>query len=350
MPVTSSAPADWFPPDSQLPSSTTLSPVNSNYVVLLLRHTWNGLALFAVLVIVRTTVRKISARRRRKNNTTNTIPPTNTEYHRQYPPLFQSTATHPEGKRVVSSPPFFEPYQDHRFSPSAPRPSWIMAGHSRGSPEDGHLPHSVHQGSSISAEQPSLSVGPGQAEPSTASGEDAHQRYIMTRPPPPAPLTPPAPSQPRFFAPEHGALGASLMHQPNPDYLSHTASLPSPLSEDSKPESSRKPHSRTLPVSTPTPPPLQTRNSDSTNSSDEARFSPRSFPSPTPFLPPPPPAFDENGKSVDVQGEVISVTDGFGAGWTRHTRVYGGGVCLACAASGGEGGFYGATALRPEGS
>lgn len=350
MPVTSSASADWFPPGFQLHSPTALGPVNSNYVVFFLRHTWNGLALFAILVIVRSTVRKISARRRRKNNTTNTIPPTNTERHRQYPPLFQNTATHPQGKRVVSSPPFFEPYRDHHFSLSAPRPSMTMAGHSGGSPGGSHLPHRVYQGSSsISAEQPSLSVGPGQAQSSAASGEGAHQGYIMTRPPPPPPLTPPAPSQPPFFAPEHSALGASLMHQPNPDYLSHTASS-SPPSEDSKPEASRKSHSRTLPLSIPTPPPLQTRNSNSTTSSDEARFSPRSFPSPTPFLPPPPPAFDENGKSVDVQGEVVSVTDGFGAGWTRHTRVYGGGVCLACAASGGEGGFYGATALRPEGS
>jgi len=44
---------------------------------------------------------------------------------------------------------------------------------------------------------------------------------------------------------------------------------------------------------------------------------------------------------IKVQGEIISVTDGHGAGWQRHTRVYGGGVCLACAASGREGGFYG---------
>lgn len=35
--------------------------------------------------------------------------------------------------------------------------------------------------------------------------------------------------------------------------------------------------------------------------------------------------------------------DDSGAGWKRHTRVYGGGVCLACLASGGNhgGGFYG---------
>jgi hypothetical protein len=73
-------------------------------------------------------------------------------------------------------------------------------------------------------------------------------------------------------------------------------------------------------------------------------------------LPPAPPGFfgaDEDGtkamREIDVRGEIISVVDGDGAGWTRHTRVYGGGVCLACAASGGNhgGGFYGAT-VRPE--
>jgi hypothetical protein len=42
-----------------------------------------------------------------------------------------------------------------------------------------------------------------------------------------------------------------------------------------------------------------------------------------------------------VQGEIISVVDDAGHGWKRHTRVYGGGVCLACLASGGQGGFYG---------
>jgi hypothetical protein len=53
---------------------------------------------------------------------------------------------------------------------------------------------------------------------------------------------------------------------------------------------------------------------------------------------------------IDMQGEIVSMLNSDGAGWTRHTRVYGGGVCLACAAAGrehGDGGFYGAT-VRPE--
>lgn len=46
------------------------------------------------------------------------------------------------------------------------------------------------------------------------------------------------------------------------------------------------------------------------------------------------------GDTASVTGEIISVLDdATGQGWTRHTRVYGGGVCLACLAaeSSGEG-------------
>jgi hypothetical protein len=46
-------------------------------------------------------------------------------------------------------------------------------------------------------------------------------------------------------------------------------------------------------------------------------------------------------EEVDIHGEAISVMDHAGHGWKRHTRVYGGGVCLACAAADEEGGFYG---------
>lgn len=121
-----------------------------------------------------------------------------------------------------------------------------------------------------------------------------------------------------------------------------------------------------------------------------ATLPPSSFPSTSPLLPPPPPNFDysfdpaevmfpggivrdggirmvptydEDAEdqelqqhdhdagcpSADVHGEISSFVDGeFGGGWKRHTRVYGGGVCLACAtARGGGGGYYGAR-VRPE--
>jgi hypothetical protein len=50
-------------------------------------------------------------------------------------------------------------------------------------------------------------------------------------------------------------------------------------------------------------------------------------------------------QEIDLQGEIISVMDDAGHGWKRHTRVYGGGACLACIAAaeqyGGQGGCYG---------
>ena len=51
-------------------------------------------------------------------------------------------------------------------------------------------------------------------------------------------------------------------------------------------------------------------------------------------------------QEIEVQGEIISVLDGNGHGWTRHTRVYGGGPCLACRLARERdptipGGFYG---------
>ncbi|KAJ2976572.1 hypothetical protein NQ176_g4875 [Zarea fungicola] len=54
-------------------------------------------------------------------------------------------------------------------------------------------------------------------------------------------------------------------------------------------------------------------------------------------------------QNLSLKGEIISVVNEDGAGWSRHTRVYGGGVCLACATSGvgGEENFY-AGAVAPE--
>lgn len=118
------------------------------------------------------------------------------------------------------------------------------------------------------------------------------------------------------------------------------------------------------------------RQSDGALYRSDDGISPSSYPPTSPLLPPAPPtaheAFDpaavmfpgpardggirvvpphthgsEGAGPSSVQ--VARSHEGPGASWTRHTRVYGGGVCLACAAAAaaGEGGFYG-DSVRPE--
>lgn len=108
-------------------------------------------------------------------------------------------------------------------------------------------------------------------------------------------------------------------------------------------------------------------------SSDDVMF-PSSYPSASPSLPPPPSTTDyhfdpsavmysgpgavvdggirmvpphNHGEGGAVDFHVHEAYDNSSASWQRHTRVYGGGVCLACAAAAGDGGFYGAR-VRPE--
>lgn len=115
---------------------------------------------------------------------------------------------------------------------------------------------------------------------------------------------------------------------------------------------------------------FDTKNEALSHQEDGA--SPSSYPPTSPLLPPPPPtthdAFDpsvvmfpgpardggirvvpahNHGELVPSSTQVTSGPDHHGASWTRHTRVYGGGVCLACAAAAGDGGFYG-DSVRPE--
>ncbi|KAI2775960.1 hypothetical protein F4815DRAFT_486186 [Daldinia loculata] len=131
-----------------------------------------------------------------------------------------------------------------------------------------------------------------------------------------------------------GDLDTSFFQQPNPDY---TLS-PSPESsttalahgQDSPSIPRRRSYTKMLP--------LGPAHTDSGH--DGASFSPSSFPSSSPILPLAPHE-SLDSREIDVKGEIISIMDDSGAGWKRHTRVYGGGVCLACLASGSQGGFYG---------
>ncbi|KAM0438771.1 hypothetical protein ACHAPT_001530 [Fusarium lateritium] len=175
---------------------------------------------------------------------------------------------------------------------------------------------------------------------SSGSGGNAMPMQLMSRPPPAPPLTPPELSTAVFTFDDRPRPGEdSFIHQPNPDYMSSTTSAILPPRSASPSIARRRSYNKTLPIGVPA--------SQGTSDAADLTFSPSSYPPTSPLLPPAPP--NAGAKGIDVQGEIIGVLDAEGAGWTRHTRVYGGGVCLACAASGGNhgGGFYGAT-VRPE--
>lgn len=190
----------------------------------------------------------------------------------------------------------------------------------------------------------------------------------FSRPPPPPPLTPPTLSsavftfedrRPSYAVSIPPQLDASFFRQPNPDYMASSTSSEfdhgaSPQSATATPR--RRSYTKSVPIGIPVPsgfsssPTHQSREIGWGGSSVDS-FSPSSYPPSSPHLPPPPPVFhdeviyDYDGHQqdeIDLQGEIISVLDDAGHGWKRHTRVYGGGVCLACVASGDrEGGFYG---------
>lgn len=199
--------------------------------------------------------------------------------------------------------------------------------------------------------------------------------YIGSRhlPPPPPPLTPPTLSASSFLFQDRRPgyavsippqLDTTFIHQPNPDYMGSSTSADvmssSPKSATSSPGTRRRSYNKSVPIGIPNTSSASSQDSSLTLTSADT-FSPASYPPTSPLLPPPPPghefgydtleyAYDDPNAppvvgaqgQIDLQGEIISVMDQSGHGWKRHTRVYGGGVCLACVASGGEhGGFYG---------
>jgi len=196
---------------------------------------------------------------------------------------------------------------------------------------------------------------------------------LFTRPRPPPPLITPALRSPGFpFENRRPSIAASIppeleksfINQPNPDYMGSSTSAdirtsPSPQSTIPR----RRSYSKTAPIGIPIPKATSASSSAETMSSIDT-FSPSSYPPTSPLLPPPPPGGDvplgyvfvggpgrhgigeeehDHPEEIDVHGEIVSVMDDDGQGWKRHTRVYGGGVCLACLASKGGGGFYGDT-------
>lgn len=182
------------------------------------------------------------------------------------------------------------------------------------------------------------------------TGADGVLRNLITRPPPAPPLTPPELSSTVFTLDGRPYSRDSFIHQPNPDYTSPSTTSSGSQSSTvaTAPHPRRLSYHKTVPIGVPV-------SRQSSTSESDLTFSPSSFPPSSSLLPPAPPTsadhMPEAQREIDLHGEIISVLDSQGAGWSRHTRVYGGGVCLACAAAGrehGEGGFYGPNVLPEE--
>ncbi|CAF3519651.1 hypothetical protein SNK03_003775 [Fusarium graminearum] len=196
----------------------------------------------------------------------------------------------------------------------------------------------VESGLQVSSAQRNLVI-----DPNWQSADNAMSRHILSRPPPAPPLTPPELSTAVFTFEDRPRPGDdSFIRQPNPDYMSSTADAVLPPNSGTASVTRRRSYNKTLPIGVPV-----SQSSQDISDAADLVLSPSSYPPTSPFLPPAPP--NAGTTEIGVQGEIIGVLDNEGSGWTRHTRVYGGGVCLACAASGGNhgGGFYGAT-VRPE--
>ncbi|KAM7183556.1 hypothetical protein V8F20_012580 [Naviculisporaceae sp. PSN 640] len=213
------------------------------------------------------------------------------------------------------------------------------------------------------------STWPGSTESAGHSSLDYTSPWEFARPPPPPPLTPPTLDHHIFSfdsrrlsyaASNPPELDGEFVGQGTGDYGS--GSTPADIQTSSPLSATRIPrrtsYTRSIPIGIPTPATSASSSAETIQSS--SAFSPSSFPPSGPILPPPPPGSElpydyqfvggpggpgifHSEEVVDLHGEILSAVDDEGHGWTRHTRVYGGGVCLACIGAGGEGGFYGDT-------
>ncbi|KAK4186175.1 hypothetical protein QBC35DRAFT_516386 [Podospora australis] len=189
----------------------------------------------------------------------------------------------------------------------------------------------------------------------------------FSRPPQPPPLTqhtfgdsmyPFEDRRPSYAVSIPPELDANFIHQPNPEYAgaSTSSDVLSSSPRGASPVPRRRSYNRSIPVGIPIPTATSASFADSLASTNT--FSPSSYPPTSPLLPPPPPGHDAppeyvyvggpggpgvflEDREIDLHGEIVSVMDHSGHGWKRHTRVYGGGVCLACMAAEDQGGFYG---------
>lgn len=382
---TSSSPAS---PEATTPEVTGY---HSSYYLNTLPPTWDtlqkGLAFFAVIVILRSCLGHLCvwASSLTSRLTGSSSPravsafATNTpiEHHRRQNKEEQDrlAAFGPQQAAAAAQSPsrttinHFRPYIHQRYPGSIP--PWVKE------------PPKFHMDEGRGLVNPLETGGGGAAAPDAgfnAGGVDAPDvlqipvtgdqrwksvgtgplRHLLVRPPPAPPLTPPELSHSIFTLGSRPHSHESFIHQPNPDYASASSSASAP-SSDTSPQARRYSYAKTIPIGVPVPRNPLAANVGYDVQDPDLAFSPSSYPPTSPLLPPAPPtiptalgADDSAGRSrrkeIDLQGQVVSVLDQDGAGWKRHTRVYGGGVCLACKAAGqehGAGGFYGAT-VSPE--
>ncbi|CAJ2502179.1 Uu.00g095730.m01.CDS01 [Anthostomella pinea] len=178
-------------------------------------------------------------------------------------------------------------------------------------------------------------------------GDATLPRTLKPRPPPPLPPVPLTISTGSLTFQDHRPSSAasisgdderSLSHHAGPEYDPVTSSESSSTAVSGTQISYQKPRRRSYTKVLPLRSPQST--SPAELGSKASSYSPSASPSSSPMLPLAP------HESFEPR-EIISVTDDSGAGWRRHTRVYDGGVCLACMASTGQdghdsqGGFYG---------
>lgn len=311
MPVTTRGMVQLSPDTTSTTSASTYDYLNS--LSPSLADVRTGLAVFALVIIARFCAVQVYTWLRRIRGA-------------EQPSLSlpSPVSSSPRPNQLHNNPPYWTmDNKEYRSSPS---------GKEVNLPASRKLPNKTL---SINPKWPGTAIGGG--------GETS--RHFISRPPPAPPLTPPELSTTIFTFDDRPQPGEdnSFMRQPNPDYLSSTSSILSANTASPSSVPRRRSYNRTLPIGVPIPSLSQAQGTSDV--ADES-FAPSSYPPGSPLPPPAPLA--AGAKEIDVRGEVVGVLDAEGAGWTRHTRVYGGGVCLACAASGGDhGGFYGAT-VRPE--
>ncbi|KAF4451592.1 hypothetical protein F53441_5448 [Fusarium austroafricanum] len=291
-------------PDTTLPTSTHNNYLNKSSSSL--QTLQAGLAIFAVAVIARFCVLRLYLWLRHMRGLDKQLLPTSI-----------SSLSHP---RRLQSQPFWT-MNEKNITPPANQEDLVA--------EDMLQVKSTNK---------KLVINPNWQNP-----DNLMSKHVMSRPPPAPPLTPPELSTAVFTFDDRPRPGEdSFIRQPNPDYMSSTANAVLPDNSATTSITRRRSYNKTLPIGVPV-----SQSSQGMSDTADLTFSPSSYPPTSPLLPPAPPS--AGAVEIGVQGEIIGVLDSEGAGWTRHTRVYGGGVCLACAASGGNhgGGFYGAT-VRPE--